>query len=74
MQREITDKVFLGQTDSPFEDAANSSNIDRTASNYTDAKEKVQKIKELSTGKYDEDIAKYTPESSRWNFKGYLNI
>ena len=63
MQREISDKVFLGQTVSPFDDIGNSSAIDRIASNYTDAKEKVRKIRELiSTGKYDADIAKYIPE------------
>ena len=30
MQREITDKVFLGNTVSPFEDIGRSSAIDRT--------------------------------------------
>ena len=43
MQREISDRVFLGQTVSPFYDIGSSSVIDRTASNYTDAKEKVIK-------------------------------
>ena len=47
MQREISDKVFLRNTLSPFEDAGRSSAIDRSASNYNDAKEKVQKIREL---------------------------
>ena len=42
MQREISDKVFLGNTISPFEDADKSSAINRTSSNYNDAKEKVQ--------------------------------
>ena len=45
MQREINDKVFPGNTVSPFEDAGRSSAIDRTASNYNDAKEKFQKNK-----------------------------
>ena len=36
--------------------------IDRTTSNYDDAKEKVQKIRELiSMGKYDADLVKYIP-------------
>ena len=36
--------------------------VDRTASNYNDAKEKVQKIKELiNTGRYDEGAAEYIP-------------
>ena len=43
MQREISDKVFLGNTVSPYNDAGRSSAIDRTASNHNDAKEKVKK-------------------------------
>ena len=66
MQREISNKIFLGRTVSPFDDVGNSSAIDRTALNYTDAKEKVKKIRELiSTGKYDADIARYILEISR---------
>ena len=54
MQKEISDKVFLGNTVSPFEDTGRSSAINRTASNYNDVKEKVQKIRELiKTGRYD---------------------
>ena len=43
MQREISNKVFLGNIVSPYDDAVRSSTIDRTASNYNDAKEKIQK-------------------------------
>ena len=51
MQREISYKVFIGNTVSPYDDADRSSGIDRTASNYNDTKEKVNKIRELiSTG------------------------
>ena len=72
MQREISDKVFLGQTVSPFDDLGNSSAIDRTASNYTYAK-KVRKIRELiSTGKYDADIAKYILGILEIKFQGML--
>ena len=36
--------------------------IDRTASNYNDAKEKLKKIRELiKTGIYDADIARWIP-------------
>ena len=57
-QREITDKVYLGNTDSPYNNIGRSSAINRTASNYNDAKEKVKENRELiSTGKYDQDIA-----------------
>ena len=46
---------------SPFENAGEYYAIeDSVASNYNDAKEKVQKIKELiCTGNYDADNAKY---------------
>ena len=47
MQREISDRVFLGQNVPPFENAGLSDAIDRTASNYNDAKDKVKKIREL---------------------------
>ena len=47
MQREISNKVFLGNTVSPYDDAGRSSAIARTASNHNDAKEKVKKIREL---------------------------
>ena len=47
MQRNISNKAFLGQNVSPFDNARESDAIGRTASNYNDAKEKVQKIREL---------------------------
>ena len=73
MQREISNKIFLGTTVSPFNDVGNSSAIDRTASNYTDAKEKVKKIRELiSTAKYDADIARYIPGILEMKFQGML--
>ena len=43
MQKQIGYKVFLGQTVSPLDDIGNSSAIDRTASKYADAREKVRK-------------------------------
>ena len=73
MQREISDKVFLGNNVSPFEDAGRSSAIDRTASDYNDAKEKVQKIRELiKTGRNDEAISKYIPVLLELKFQGML--
>ena len=66
MQREISNRVFLGQAVSPYEDAGWPSAIDRTASNYNDAKEKIIKMRELiSTEKYGEDIARCIPGSLR---------
>ena len=62
MQREISDRNTLADTLNPIDDARRSSAIDRTTSNYNDAKEKVQKIRNLiNMGKYDADLAKYTP-------------
>ena len=62
MQIEISDRVFLGQNVSSFKNAGLSDAIDRTASNYNDAKDKVQKIRELiKTGIYDADIARWIP-------------
>ena len=73
MQREISNKVFLGNTVSPFEDAGRSSAIDETASNYNNAKDKVQKIRELiKTGRHDKDIAKYIPGLLELKFQGML--
>ena len=52
MQKERSNKVFLGNTASLCDDARRSSAIDVTASNYYDAKEKVKKIRELiNTGR-----------------------
>ena len=60
MQREISDKDTLGDTLNPINDARHSTAIDRTTSNYNDAKEKVQKITDLiNMGRYDADLAKF---------------
>ena len=48
MQREISNRVTLGDTLNPYEDARRSTAIDRTACNYNDPKEKVQKTRTLS--------------------------
>ena len=62
MQREISDRNTLADTLDPIDNAQRSSAIDRTTSNYNDAKEKVQKIRDLiNMGKYDADLAKYIP-------------
>ena len=62
MQREISDKNALGDTLNPINDARRFTAIDRTTSSYSDAKEKVKKIRDLiNMGKYDADLAKYIP-------------
>ena len=73
MQRNISNKVFLGQNVSPFDNAGESDAIDRTASNYNEAKEKVQKIREIiKTGNYDADTAKSIPGLLKMKFQGML--
>ena len=73
MQRNISDKVFLGQNVSPFDNAGESDVIDRTASNYNEAKEKVQKIRErIKTGNYDADTAKSISGLLKMKFQGML--
>ena len=47
MQRKIGTEVELGNTVSPFESIGVSSAIDRTASNYLDADDKVRNIRKL---------------------------
>ena len=71
MQRNISNKVFLGQTVSPFENAGECDTINRTASNYNDAKEKLQKIRKLiKAGSYDAGIAKYSSGVLEMKFQG----
>ena len=63
MQRDISDKNTFGDTLNPINDARWSTAIDRTTSNYNNAKEKVQKIRDLiNSGKYDADLAKHIPD------------
>ena len=74
MQRDISDRNFLGETFNPYEDARRSTVIDRTASNYNDVKEKVQKIRDLiNIGKYDADLAKYIPGLLELTMQGMLD-
>ena len=73
MQTNISNKVFLRQNFFPFDNAEVSDVIDRTASNYNDAKEKIQNIRELiKTGNYDADIAKYIPGVLEMKFQEML--
>ena len=47
MQRDIDDKYRLGDTLNPINDIRRSTAIERTTSNNNDAKETVQKIRDL---------------------------
>ena len=74
MQREISDKNTLGDTLNPINDARRSTAIDRTTSNYDDAKEKVKKKRDLiNMGKYNADLAKYTPGLMDLAIQGMLD-
>ena len=74
MQREISDKNTLVDTLNPINDARRSTAIDRTTSNYSDAKEKVQKIRDvINIGKYDADLAKYIPGLMDLAIQGMLD-
>ena len=62
MQRDISNRYNLRDTLNPIDDIRRSTAIDRTTSNYNEAKEKVQKIRDLiKMGKYDADLPKYIP-------------
>ena len=62
MQRKIGTETEPGKTVSPYDSIGASSAIDETASNYTDAGDKVRKIRKcIETGTYDADVAKYIP-------------
>ena len=74
MQRDISNKNTLGNTLNPTNDIRRSTAIDRTTSNYNDAKEKVQKIRELvSMGKYDTNLVKYIPRLADLTIQGMLD-
>ena len=74
MQRDISDKNTLGDTINPMNDIRRSTAIDRTTSSYNDAKEKVQKIRDLiNMGKYDADLVKYIPGLADLEIQGILH-
>ena len=74
MQRDISNRNTLGETLNPIDDARRSTAINRTTSNYNDAKEKVQKISDLiNMGKYDADLAKYIPGLTDLAIQGMLD-
>ena len=74
MQRDIRDKNTLGDTLNPTNDIRRSTAMDRTTSNYNDAKEKMQKIRDLiNMGKYDADLVKYIPGLADLAIQGMLD-
>ena len=71
MQREIADEVCLGLTVSVFDNIRLSSAIDRTASNYNNAKNKVKKSKRTNITMTLPDIFL---KHSIWDSKECLKI
>ena len=75
MQRKINNDISLGKTVSLFDNIGASSAIDKTASIFLNATEKVQKqVKKRykETGEYDADIAKYILGTLELVFHGML--
>ena len=68
MQREIGDEVCLGSTVSPFD------NIDRTGSNYGDAKKKKKKIELIALEIMMLTLLDIFLEHSTWYSKECLKI
>ena len=74
MQRDISNKKILWESLNPYDDAPKSAAIDRTASSHNDAKEKVQKIRDLiNMGKYDSNVSKYIPGLLKLACQGILD-
>ena len=74
MQRDISNRNTLGETLNPIDAARRLTAINRTTSNYNDAKEKVQKISDLiNMGKYEADLAKYIPGLTDLAIQGMLD-
>ena len=74
MQQEIGNNVHLGQTVSAFDSIGGVSSIDRTASDFDTAREKVKKLKRLvDRGEYNADVAQYIPESSDLVYQGMID-
>lgn len=73
MQRGISNRNNSGETLKPYGDDPKSTSINRTASNHNDAKEKVQKIRNLTNmGKYDTNVSKYISGLLDLAFQGML--
>ena len=74
MQQQITNNIHLWQTVNPFESIGESSTIDRTASDFDNASQKVKKIKKLmNTGEYDTNVAQYIPRMLDLAFQGMID-
>ena len=62
MQREIGTQIDIGKTVSASDSIGHVPSIDKTASDFDSAKQKVSKLKRLvDRGEYDADVARYVP-------------
>ena len=74
MQRKIGDDVPLGKTVSAFSSVGYVPSIDKTASDFDSAREKVKKLKRLvDMGEYDTDLARYIPGILELVYHGMLD-
>ena len=74
MQRDKGDNVHLGQTVSAFDSIGRVSSIDRMASDFDVAREKVKKLKRLvDRGEYDADVARYIPSTLELVYHGMID-
>ena len=62
MQCEIGTQIDIGKTVPVFDSIGHVPSIDKTASDFDSAKQKVSKLKRLvDRGEYDSDVARYVP-------------
>ena len=58
-----------------FESVGNVRSIEKTASDFHIAREKIKKLKRLvDSGEYDADVARYTPGTLELAFQGMLDV
>ena len=74
MQHKISNNVHLGQTVLAFDSVGGVSSIDRTASDFDTAREKVKKLKRfVDRGEYDADVARYIPGTLDLVYQGMID-
>ena len=74
MQRKIGDDVPFGKTVLAFDSVRNVPSIDKTASDFDSAREKVKKIKRLvDRGEYNADLVRYIPGILELVYQGMVD-
>ena len=73
MQRKITDDVKIGDSVTPFQSVEKSPAVDKTASDFDNAKLKVKKVRRLTErGIYNADVVRYIPGTLDLVFQGMI--